>query len=81
MGNFGVGVAVEALKGVGVTLEVRLRPSLPLPLGWGSAVAPCVGDGLLGLVCVDPVYRELKLSPLYHLEEGIKEESRNMYFL
>ena len=32
----GVGVAVEVLKGVGVTLEVRLRPSLLLPLGWGS---------------------------------------------
>jgi len=27
------------------------------------------------------VYIELKLSPLYHLEEGIKEESRNRYFL
>ena len=35
----GVGVAVEVLKGVGVTLEVRLRPSVLLPLGWGSAVA------------------------------------------
>ena len=32
----GVGVAVEVLKGVGVKLEVRLRPSLLLPLGWGS---------------------------------------------
>ena len=48
-------------------------------LGIGSF--PCVGDGLLGVVCVDHVYRELKLSPLYHLEEGIKEESRNRYFL
>ena len=37
MGNFGVGVAVEVLNGVGVTLEVRFRPSLPLPLGRGSA--------------------------------------------
>jgi len=26
------------------------------------------------------VYRELRLSPLYHLEEGIKEETRNRYF-
>ena len=37
LGNFGVGVAVGVLKGVGFTLEVRLRPSLLLPLGRGSA--------------------------------------------
>jgi len=41
MGNFGVGVAVEVLNGVGVTLEVRFRPSLPLPLGRGSACRVC----------------------------------------
>ena len=41
LGNFGVGVAVEALKGVGVTLEVMVRPSLPLPLGRGSACRVC----------------------------------------
>jgi hypothetical protein len=37
----GVGAAVEVLKGVGVTLEVRLRPSLLLPLGSGSACWVC----------------------------------------
>ena len=41
MGNFGVGVAVGVLKGVGFTLEVRLRPSLLLPLGRGSAYRVC----------------------------------------
>ena len=34
------------------------------PLGWD----PCC------------VYRQLNSSPLYHLEEGIKEESGNRYF-
>jgi len=36
-------------------------------------------DPYVGNPC--SVYRELKLRPLYHLEEGIKEESRNRYFL
>jgi hypothetical protein len=35
-------------------------------------------DPYVGHLCY--VYRELTLSPLYHLEEGIKEGSRNMYF-
>jgi len=41
MCNFGVGVAVEVLKGVGMTLDVTLRPSLPLSLGRGSACRVC----------------------------------------
>ena len=70
------------LSGRHHALPTPLAPSiLTLTPRLGIGSCPCVGDGLLGLVCVDPVYRELKLSPLYHLEGGIKEESRNMYFL
>ena len=43
--------------------------------------------GMRMLMLYDPyvehhccVYREWKLIPLYQIEEGIKEESRNRYF-
>ena len=78
LGSFGVGVAVEVWCKGDVGGQAPSILTFTPRLGIGSC--PCVGDGLLGLVCVDPVYRELKLSPLYHLEEGIKEESRNRYF-
>jgi len=79
LGSFGVGVAVEVRCRGDVGGQAPSILTFTPRLRIGSC--PCVGDGLLGLVCVDPVYRALKLSPLYHLEEGIKEESRNRYFL
>ena len=79
LGSFGVGVAVEVWCRGDVGGHAPSILTFTPRLGIGSC--PYVGDGLLGLVCVGPVYRELRLSPLYHIEEGIKEESRNRYFL
>ena len=64
--NIGVGVTVEVISTVYYNRHEEWRR------GYRCYATPKLG--------IPVVYIELKLSPMYHLEEGIKEESRNMYF-